>query len=611
MKTVFVGGGRGSRAVLELAVQNRLATLSLEILGVVDLDTNAPAMEFARTKGWPTFTRLEDALCLPALELVIELTGIDHVREEIYRQVPENVRVMDHDMARVFWDLDKVTQDLRNELNVSTQLEKEIREDHHQLQEILDSLPDVVMVLDDDGIIKRVNQRFTEVTDKDQKEALGQPCFFKHPGWKGEIRCPDKNCPRKMVLETGKPLTVLRRESCIGKNRQDRESYFEVTANPFRHSNGRMNVVMTFREVTDQILLKRESKVFARHFDEIINTVHGVITIKDLKGRHQVVNPAAVRFFGLPANDFIGKTAWDLFPHGVAEIITRNDEAILKSRKRASNEEILLLHGEEYTLISERILLTGYQGKPVGIFCVSRNMTRDRRLQQELARSEKHAAVGKLAAGVAHEINNPLTGVLTFAEELLEDTPEDDPAHEDLKVIMRETLRCRQIVRDLLDFSRQTKSNQQTTGIGPIIQRAVSLVEKQATFHDIRIDLHIAKHRLQVKVDPNQIQQVILNLIINARDAMQGKGVIEVRSSEKPYTGRVEVEVIDKGCGISEEVRDTIFEPFYSTKGEQGNGLGLPAVRSIIDQHDGEITVESMVGEGSTFRISLPADIPR
>lgn len=123
--------------MLELIVQKRLATLSLEILGVVDLDATAPALRFAQQHGWPTFTRIEEALALPDLDLVIELTGIDAVRDTIYRHVPRRVRVMDHTMARVFWDLDEVAQNLRDELQRKIELEAKIRAERRRLQEIL------------------------------------------------------------------------------------------------------------------------------------------------------------------------------------------------------------------------------------------------------------------------------------------------------------------------------------------------------------------------------------------------------------------------------------------------------------------------------------------
>jgi PAS domain S-box-containing protein len=605
MKTVFVGAGQGCQAVLELIIQHRLATLSLEILGVVDLRPDAPAMRLARDQGWATFTDLDDALALPGLELVIELTGIDSVRDEIYHRVPRHVRVMDHSLARVFWDLDEVVQHLREELEEKTRLEAEIRADRRRLQEILDSLPDAVMVVDAKERIERVNRRFEVVTGSSARDVLGQRCSEKICLKDLRERCSEPTCPRHSVITTGKPLTVIQQEGCLGWGSGGGEAYYEVTANPIRDPAGEFSVVITSREVTEQILLKRETEESARRFDQILSAVHGLITIKDLEGRYQLVNNSAAAFFGVPAERLVGRTAREALPAAVARTIEDNDRALLHDRRHVSHEEVLLLGDEERILLSERFLLNDYRGEAVGICCVCTDVTEARRLQNELVQSEKHAAVGKLAAGVAHEINNPLTGILTFTEDLLDTIPEGE-AHEDLEVIMRETLRCRRIVRDLLDFSRNTKPNRRLTTLEPIIRKALDLVENQASFHDIRFDLDIGPDRREVEADPNQLQQVILNLIINARDAMDGKGRITIRA-DAPDGGRVvALEVGDHGCGIPEEVHARIFEPFFSTKGEQGMGLGLAVVRNIIEQHGGRIEVRSSAGEGATFRISLP-----
>jgi two-component system NtrC family sensor kinase len=609
MKTVFVGAGQGGLAVLELVVQQRLATLSLEILGVVDRDPNAPGLRFAREQGWPTFTSLEQALTQPGLELVIELTGVDQVRDEIYRSAPDNVRVMDHNMARVFWDLDEVAQHLRDELQTKTRLEAEIRQDRRGLQKILDSLPDAVMVVDEEGQIQRVNQRFERVTAIPAADVIGRTCQnlvckAKHAGG-----CADHSCPRITAMSTGKRLTVVQQESCIGwSRRSEGEYYYEVTANPIWDSAGRISVVVTSREVTEQILLKRETEVSARRFDQIFNSVHGLITIKDMAGCYQLANPAAERFYRLGSEEFLGKTAEEILPAQSAATIVANDAELVKKRQHLNHTEVLDLRGREHTLITERMLLTDYRGEPVGICSVSNNVTDSRRLQHDLVQSEKHAAVGKLAAGVAHEINNPLTGILTFAEELHEDLGEDTPAREDAAVIIRETMRCRRIVRDLLDFSRQDQPDRQLTCIGPIIDRTLGLVANQASFHDIRFRRELEDCRLRIKVDPNQIQQVLLNLIINSRDAMKGKGNITISTGEQG--NRVVLQIADRGCGIPDEQLEQIFEPFYSTKGEQGNGLGLAVVRSIIEQHGGKIRVESTVGQGSSFSISFPGHQP-
>ena len=608
MKTVFVGGGQGCRAVLELVVQERLATLSLEILGVVDIEPDAPALEYAREQGWSTFTSLDEALGQPGLELVIELTGIDRVRDDIYALVPDNVRIMDHYMARVFWDLDEVAEHLRDELKLKTRMEADMRLDRRRLQEILDSLTDAVMVVDVEGHIKRVNRRFETVTGRAADAVLGFVCSRTVCNNEDPALCDVSNCPREAAIQSGQSVTVVQQQCCIGWNdHREKEAYYEVTANPIHDDAGLSGVVITSREVTEQILLKRETEESARRFNQIVNAAHGLITIKDPEGRYQLVNPAASRFIGLPADQILGKTAREIFGDEAADVFEMNDLTLLREQKHVSNREFIAFGGEERILVSERILLTDYQNEPVGICCVAADITESKRLQRELLQSEKHAAMGKLAAGVAHEINNPLTGILTFAEDLLENTPEGDESKEDLTVIVNETLRCRQIVRDLLDYSRQDQPDRSVTPIGPMVEKAVGLVRNQASFHDVVIQVVQDGDDPAVEVDPNQIQQVVLNLVINARDAMDGRGGIVIRIGERTDEHRVTVEVEDEGCGIPEENLGRIFEPFYSTKGEQGHGLGLAVVRRIVDQNEGTIDVVSPEGRGTVFRMSFPA----
>ncbi len=228
--------------------------------------------------------------------------------------------------------------------------------------------------------------------------------------------------------------------------------------------------------------------------------------------------------------------------------------------------------------------------------------------QAQLIRSQKLEAVGKVAAGVAHEINNPLTGIMTMAEELIDGLPENEQAHQDAQLILHEALRCRQIVRDLLDFSRQNEVHRRLTSVDAVVKKAVDLVKKQYSFQGIRFLLMFESEGRLIKIDPNQIQQVILNLVINARDAMEGCGEILIRTEDEPKRDRLVVEVTDRGCGIAEESIKKIFDPFYSTKGEQGNGLGLAAVQSIIEEHHADIAVSSRVGKGTSFRLLFPCN---
>ncbi|MEJ2111138.1 MAG: PAS domain-containing protein [Acidobacteriota bacterium] len=605
MKTVFVGGGRGCQAVLEMVVQNRLAVLSPQVIGVVDLNPDAPGMVFARKQGWPTFTKIEAALDQHNLELVVEVTGIDSVLEEVTRLVGNRARVMDHQLARVFWDLDDMAQNLRRELQKKTELEVELREDRRGLQELLDSLPDSVMVLDEAGRVERVNRQFENITGLKSAGVMGQKCLDLCQA-KGTCHAEGDICPSERVYETGRPITVVQRSSCIIGSDPEKECYYQTIATPIRSKDGDLNVVITSREVTEQIRLARETEELARRANQILNTVHGIITITDLEGRLIFMNPSAETFFGTTAEQAEGKKIENLLPEAGARIVRQNDEEIVREGGHLSHEEVLMVDGKEQILITERILLYDYKNDPINICRVARNVTEPRRLQRELLESEKHAAVGKLAAGVAHELNNPLTGVLTFAEDLLEDLPETAESRDDIKVIMREALRCRQIVRDLLDFSRQGKTNRKVTPIKSVIQRTIKLVEKQAAFHNIQFEVDLGEQPPLIYADQNQLQQVLLNLIINARDAMEGKGIITVSARQPSNEGGIHIDIVDRGCGIDTENMRHIFEPFFTTKGDRGNGLGLAAVRSIVQEHGGSVTVDSKPGQGSRFSIHLP-----
>ncbi|MCX7833883.1 MAG: cache domain-containing protein [Ignavibacteria bacterium] len=232
-----------------------------------------------------------------------------------------------------------------------------------------------------------------------------------------------------------------------------------------------------------------------------------------------------------------------------------------------------------------------------------------KKIHGQLFRSEKLASIGKLAAGVAHEINNPLTGVLTNASLLLEDLPEGDPKREDVKVIVNETIRCREIVKRLLDFARQTKPQKKLINVNSLIENIILLVRNQTSFRNIVIEKELAENLPEIMADGDQIQQVIINFILNAADAMPKGGSLKICSKLMENGEFIELKFIDTGVGISEENRNRIFDPFFTTK-ENGTGLGLSISYGIIEQHGGTIYVDSEVGKGTTFTVQLPIKSP-
>lgn len=222
---------------------------------------------------------------------------------------------------------------------------------------------------------------------------------------------------------------------------------------------------------------------------------------------------------------------------------------------------------------------------------------------KNIIQAEKLAEIGQLAAGVAHEINNPLTGILTNASLMYEDVPDDDPKKADLKVIVDETLRCRKIVKGLLDFARQSPPQRQLLSLNEVVEDVVTLVRNQANFRNIKIELELDPQIPKIMADKDQIRQVVLNIVLNAADAMPDGGKFIIRSK---VTGEnIELVFADTGVGISPEIKAKIFEPFVTTK-KNGTGLGLSIAYGIIERQKGKISVESELNKGTTFTIILP-----
>ena len=228
-----------------------------------------------------------------------------------------------------------------------------------------------------------------------------------------------------------------------------------------------------------------------------------------------------------------------------------------------------------------------------------------RNTQDSLIQSEKMASLGKMAAGVAHEINNPLTSILINTHLMLEQTPKDSPFHENLRLIADETARCSTIVKGLLEFSRQHPPKKNPSDLTELLHRTIKLLENQVAFQNIRIERRLQSNLAPVCIDKGQIKQVIWNLMINAAEAMPNGGTLTISSRFLPKDNQVEIVFADTGIGIPKENLNKLFDPFYTTK-NSGSGLGLAVSYGIIEQHNGKIDVKSIPGQGSIFTLVFP-----
>jgi signal transduction histidine kinase len=310
--------------------------------------------------------------------------------------------------------------------------------------------------------------------------------------------------------------------------------------------------------------------------------------------------PPVVMAFGEAADDW-RDTEWT-FPL----IVQQRDIGLMTARTftsagtKADHEQLLKIVASQVAIAVENARL--YDG-------VTRKMGELRETQAQLIQAAKLAAIGEMAAQVAHEINNPLTSVLGFASLLVEQLPAGSPLHADAGLIMTEASRARDIVRDLLDFSRRRPFFPQATDVNGVLRQAVGLVRLQGVM-PVTIDEQYAPDLPLVEVDPARTKQVFLNIMNNAVQAMPGGGRLTVTT--RACADEVAVVLTDTGCGIAPEHLDRIFEPFFTTKSEvTGTGLGLAVSLGIVRQHGGTIEVISQVGRGSTFTIRLPRRAPQ
>lgn len=236
---------------------------------------------------------------------------------------------------------------------------------------------------------------------------------------------------------------------------------------------------------------------------------------------------------------------------------------------------------------------------------------RDEKLKEftrsKIMESERLAIIGQLAAGVAHELNNPLQGIVTYSHLLLETMPNEEWSKGNLEKIVTQANRCKDIVRGLLDFSRQRKPNKTLYDVNKVLRECVSLLENQALFHNIQIKEALDPKLPMTVIDPSQIERVFMNIIINAAEAMDGKGQLALTTRLDPVEHFIDVKFTDTGPGITKENLERIFSPFFTTKDAgHGVGLGLAISYGIVREHKGTILVESEVGKGTTFTVRIP-----
>jgi PAS domain S-box-containing protein len=355
--------------------------------------------------------------------------------------------------------------------------------------------------------------------------------------------------------------------------------------------------VIAFRDVTEEYRREYLNEQYVR---ALFDAIPSAIVVRD-PSTHEVlaVNKAFARMVGLPIEEIVGVTTpapwWAdgnddpvLVPGTVFERLFRTPD------------------GKTFPVETAAHVVPGDDGEPALLFGVCTDMSQKRRLEQQLVQSGKLAAIGELAAGVAHEINNPLLAVLGLTEFLLLEAEPGSKAEERLKLIQQTGLEIKEIVRALLDFARESADELQIVSAHDVVHSTLDLVRRTNAHKGIEFVENYETEDATLMGNANQLKQLVLNLIANAREAMPNGGVVgvEVRRDGP----EVLIVVSDEGVGVPPELVGRIFEPFFTTRrGRGGTGLGLPVSLGIAETHGGTLTVATEPGQGSTFTVRLPA----
>lgn len=484
------------------------------------------------------------------------------------------------------------------------------------LNNILESMEGGVLAIDKKGTITFFNRSAEEITGFKREEALGKGC---HEVLKSEL-CADK-CPLKKVLETGKP--AFNYEVMITSKKGEKVPVNKTTSPLRSRSNEIIGAVENFRDLTKHKGLwgrLREEKNKAQQYLNIAGVI--IVAINET-GKVILINKKGCDVLGYKEKEIIGKNWFDL---GVSEgAREERKESFLKVMAGEKNEAedyentIVTKSGEERIIAWHNTTLTDEEGNIIGTLSSGEDITIRKQTEEELMRSEKLVSLGQLAASVVHEVNNPLAGIMVYVKLFLKKYNENklqaESTQQQLFKVEKELDRTTRIIRNLLDFARQSEPSMSPMEPNKVVEAALFLVGNQINLENITLEKQLDPDLPLVMADFDKIQQVLINIILNAIQAMPEGGHLTITTSVAKgvrvgFTdiNAVRIDIKDTGVGIPEENLHKLFTPFFTTKAKgKGVGLGLSVVHGIISKHKGKIYVKSKPNIGTTFSVYLEA----
>ncbi len=522
-------------------------------------------------------------------------------------------------------ETERIKQQLELEIKKREQFEQTLIEERNMMRSLIDHIPDHIYVKNNEGrfiINNSASLRYLGVTT--QQELRGKTDFDLLPA---ELAAKYR-ADEQSLLRSGQPLINREEEAYVAAT--DTKKWLLTTKVPLQDSRQKIiGLVGVSRDVTELKEAKDAIAISRDTLQSLIQQLPIGVQVFDTQGQCIDVNKAHMRIFGVDKPEqLIGR--YNLFIDPMAEQVGTQEAfrhvltghvvhlpEVLFDPKQA-DPRFAQMH-QKHILAVTFFPVRNLQGEIVQLVALNEDITERKQLEEQLRQAQKMEAVGQLAGGVAHNFNNMLTAMMGYTSLALEALPSEHPAYKDLQGIQKITQRATGLTQQLLAFTRHQVMRPRVLNLNEMVLRTNALL-RQLIPEAIELVTHAAPDLGSVTIDPGQLEQVLINLAVNARDAMPAGGLITIETANvtfnqpyvDPYTeispgDYVVLTVCDSGTGMTEEVKRRIFEPFFTTKEVgQGTGLGLSTCFGIVKQNNGHLTVHSTPGQGTTFRVYFP-----
>jgi PAS domain S-box-containing protein len=489
--------------------------------------------------------------------------------------------------------------ELARDVTEHKQTEETLRNSEEKLRQIFESATDGISVIDLKGIITDANQRTVEMHGFRSKNELPGKSIFDllAPREHNRIAANLREAMEEGAI-SGLECTLLRADGSAFPGELDINTLKDAQGNPFGH-------ITIARDITKRKEIDEALKYAAEEWSRTFDSINDAVCINSKDFRLLRVNKAFADMYHVEPTQVIGKRCYEVTGESKGPLEGCPHQETLRTEKPAKSEFFVHEKGTYVEISTSPIF--NKKGEVVGSVHITRDITEQKKQNEQLMSTDRLASLGELAAGTAHEINNPLTTVIGLSQLLTEREVPDD-IREGLKLINNEAQRAANVARNLLTFGGKHAPVKQLDQINSIIEDVLELRTYEHKVKNIDVERHLAPNLPKIMADYFQMQQVFMNIIINAEYFMteaHGRGTLTITT--KKHNGTVSISIADDGPGIPQENLNRIFDPFFTTKeAGKGTGLGLSICHSIVTEHGGQIYVSSQLGKGTTIFIDLP-----